>query len=452
MKKLNIILLFLLLFISCSNEDAGNLVTDDVTLECSPEKVETSGAGGVYTLDVTCSDSEWTALASDDCSSWIAVKVAGSLSSKGTATVTVSANTSKDSRNGSVIIKSGAKRVVIPVTQGAPMSVSQREIYSNSRGENFTLSVVTTGDWSVTFNDSWIKVEKKDSKTVSVTTEPNESKTSRKGTLDIVSGAEKITVSVAQESAEDREINTPEGYRLVWHDEFNEGATLGTGWTHEVQKPGWVNNELQEYVNGSVSGKRVTELVDGKLNINCFKASDGKIYSGRVYANVNTGWLYGYFEARIMLPKGKGTWPAFWMMPVGNNYSTNPWPGCGEIDIMEEVGVDANIVSSSIHCAAYNHTINTQKTASRNIGTAESEFHVYACEWTPDYLKFFVDGTELMTFKNEGSGKNVWPFTYAFYPILNLACGGDWGGYKGVDESALPITMKVDYVRVFQKK
>ena len=452
MKKLNIILLFLLLFISCSNEDAGNLVTDDVTLECSPEKVETSGAGGVYTLDVTCSDSEWTALASDDCSSWIAVKVAGSLSSKGTATVTVSANTSKDSRNGSVIIKSGAKRVVIPVTQGAPMSVSQREIYSNSRGENFTLSVVTTGDWSVTFNDSWIKVEKKDSKTVSVTTEPNESKTSRKGTLDIVSGAEKITVSVAQESAEDREINTPEGYRLVWHDEFNEGSTLGTDWTHEVQKPGWVNNELQEYVNGSANGKHVTELVDGKLNINCFKGSDGKIYSGRVYANVNTGWLYGYFEARIMLPKGKGTWPAFWMMPVGNNYSTNPWPGCGEIDIMEEVGVDANIVSSSIHCAAYNHTINTQKTASRNIGTAESEFHVYACEWTPDYLKFFVDGTELMTFKNEGSGKNVWPFTYAFYPILNLAWGGDWGGYKGVDESALPITMKVDYVRVFQKK
>lgn len=153
-----------------------------------------------------------------------------------------------------------------------------------------------------------------------------------------------------------------------------------------------------------------------------------------------------------MLPKGKGTWPAFWMMPVNNNYSTNPWPGCGEIDIMEEVGADPNIVSSSIHCAAYNHTINTQKTASRNIGTAESEYHIYACEWTPDYLKFFVDGTELMTFRNEGTGKNVWPFTYNFYPILNLAWGGDWGGYKGLDESALPITMKVDYVRVFQKK
>lgn len=192
--------------------------------------------------------------------------------------------------------------------------------------------------------------------------------------------------------------------------------------------------------------------MDGKLNIHCFKGSDGKVYSGRVYAHLNTGWLYGYFESRIMLPKGKGTWPAFWMMPVNNDYGANPWPQCGEIDIMEEVGADANIVSSSIHCAAYNHPMNTQKTANRNIGTAESEYHVYACEWTEDYIRFFVDGEVLMTFNNEGTGREVWPFTYAFYPILNLAWGGDWGGYKGVDESALPVTMKVDYVRVFQKK
>ena len=74
---------------------------------------------------------------------------------------------------------------------------------------------------------------------------------------------------------------------MVWHDEFNEGTSLGNDWTHEVQGAGWVNNELQNYVNGSADGKRVTELVDGKLNINCFKGSDGKIYSGRVYAKVN---------------------------------------------------------------------------------------------------------------------------------------------------------------------
>lgn len=448
-------ILFLLLFslFACGSDgDEYDPQSGNVTLTCSPEKLEVGAIEGEYALNVICSSGEWTAFASDDCSSWITAKVSDSSLDKGKVTVLVSANKGTTNRSGSVVVKSGTKRVAIPVTQEAPMSVSQREIYSNSNGEDIALHVVAAGDWSVKSNDHWIKVEKTDSKTVSVKTEPNEDKVSRKGTLEISLGAEKITVSVTQESAEDREMTTPEGYRLIWHDEFNEGTTLGSDWTHEVQGPGWVNNELQTYVNGSADGKRVTELVDGKLSINCFKGSDGKIYSGRVYAKVNTGWLYGYFEARILLPKGKGTWPAFWMMPVNNNFSTNPWPGCGEIDIMEEVGADPNIVSSSIHCEAYNHTINTQKTAARNIDTAESEFHVYACEWTADYLKFFVDGTELMTFRNEGTGKSVWPFTYEFYPILNLAWGGAWGGYKGVDESALPVTMKIDYVRIFQKK
>lgn len=448
-------LLYILFFvlIACGNSDDGlEPPPSDVILTCSPEKVEAGATKKDYILNVTCSSGEWTAFVSDDSNLWVTAKVTDSSLDKGRVTVSVSENTGVTSRNGSVIIKSGTKRLTIPVIQEAPMSVSKNQLYSYSTGETLKLTVTAARDWNVNSNDTWIKAEKTDSKTVTVTTQPNDNKTSRIGTLEVTSGTEKITVTVTQESAEDRDINTPDGYRLVWHDEFNEGTTLGSNWTHEVQGPGWVNNELQTYVNGSADNKRVTELVDGKLNINCFKGSDGKIYSGRVYAKVNEGWLHGYFEARIQLPKGKGTWPAFWMMPVNNNYLTNPWPGCGEIDIMEEVGVDANIVSSSIHTQAYNHTINTQKTASRTVSTAESEFHVYACEWTPDYLKFFVDGTELMTFRNEGTGKSVWPFTYAFYPILNLAWGGDWGGYKGVDEDALPITMKVDYLRVFQKQ
>lgn len=85
-------------------------------------------------------------------------------------------------------------------------------------------------------------------------------------------------------------INPPEGYHLVWHDEFDNGTTLGSDWTHEVQGPGWVNNELQTYVDGKTStGKRVTELKDGKLHISCFK-ENGTVYSGRVYAKVNEGW------------------------------------------------------------------------------------------------------------------------------------------------------------------
>ena len=120
--------------------------------------------------------------------------------------------------------------------------------------------------------------------------------------------------------ANEDEIVAPEGYKLVWQDEFNEGTRLSDEWTHEVKDDHWVNNELQNYRNGEADGKRVTEIKDGNLLINCFKGSDGKVYSGRVYAHRTTGWEYGYFEARIMLPKGKGTWPAFWMMPVKSEY------------------------------------------------------------------------------------------------------------------------------------
>lgn len=237
----------------------------------------------------------------------------------------------------------------------------------------------------------------------------------------------------------------------MWNDEFDQGTTLNTAWwTHEEQGPGWVNNELQTYVDGQAAGRRVTEIADGKLSINCFKAGS-TIYSGRVYANVSTGWKYGWFEARIKLPKGKGTWPAFWMMPADNDFTKNPWPRCGEIDIMEEVGADPGDVSSTIHCQKYNNTGTATEHATLHVADAEDEFHVYACEWTPDHLKFYVDGKMILDYANDGSGVEAWPFDKPFYIILNLAWGGDWGGYKGTDDSALPATMKIDYVRVFQK-
>ena len=156
----------------------------------------------------------------------------------------------------------------------------------------------------------------------------------------------------------------------------------------------------------------------------------------------------------MKLPVGRGTWPAWWMMPVGNDWSTNPWPMCGEIDIMEEVGYAPNEVSSSVHTQDYNHTKGTQKTHAMNIGTAETEFHTYGLEWTENSITTYVDDkVQLAVTKAAmGSGHNQWPFHYAFYPILNLAWGGDWGGRQGVDESALPCIMEVEYVRVFQKK
>ncbi len=242
----------------------------------------------------------------------------------------------------------------------------------------------------------------------------------------------------------DSTIQTPDGYELDWNDEF-DGITLGTDWVHEVKNAGWVNNEKQNYVDDH----DVTVVCDGTLKITC-KKENGKIYSGRIYGKKTTGWKYGWVEARIKLPKGKGTWPAFWMMPVNES---DGWPTCGEIDIMEEVGYHPNYTSSSIHCYSYNHTKGTQKTAERYTVGAEDDFHVYALEWTENYIQTYVDGIPLLHFDNDGKGnKNTWPFNKEFYVILNLAWGGDWGGAQGVDESALPTTMEVDYVRVYHKK
>ena len=238
-------------------------------------------------------------------------------------------------------------------------------------------------------------------------------------------------------------------YKLVWHDEFSTSVIASTRWTYQTADAGWVNHELQTYVNArSPKGTKVAESSDGTLKIHTFKEGD-KIYSARLYGRKSTGFKYGYIEARIKLPKGKGTWPAWWMMPV----SGGSWPACGEIDIMEDVGVDANIVSSSIHCTAYNHPNNTQTTHNMTCLGAEDGFHVYALEWTADYIRTYVDGQEQLYFENDHQGNNdTWPFDKAFYPILNVAWGGDWGGYAGVDETALPLTMEVDYVRVWQKK
>ena len=209
------------------------------------------------------------------------------------------------------------KRVTIPVTQAVPMQVEKSTVYSISKGETLLVGIKASKDFTVKSNDNWISADivngvttgfSTDGPAVRIKTDVNSAMTSRTGTVDVMSGEEKVTITVIQNSAEDANIETPAGYHLVWHDEFNEGTMLNSkDWTHEVQNAGWVNHELQTYVNGQADGKRVTELVDGRLHINCFKGSDGKIYSGRVYAKVKEGWTYGYIEASIKLPKGKGT-------------------------------------------------------------------------------------------------------------------------------------------------
>ena len=432
---------------ACGGSDdggSGSSTPSTITITVSPESISSPATGGSYTVNVNTTGVEWGAYPDSE---WIKTTVTGSNTSKGSVSVTISANTSTTQRTGTIMIQSGSGRKTINITQDAPLQVSEEKVYTSSKGETIDVEVTSSSEWTATASDSWITT-KKNGSTLSITTSANDAQKERTGKVTVQTAVESKEISVVQASAEDREIVAPDGYRLVWHDEFSEGTTLNSDWTHEVQNSGWVNHELQNYRNGTADGKRVTELVDGRLHINCFKGSDGKIYSGRVYAKVKQGWTYGYIEASIKLPKGKGTWPAFWMMPV--NFRS--WPADGEIDIMEEVGYHPDYVSSSLHANAHVHSNGTQVTHEMYCKGAEGEFHKYAIEWTHEKITTFVDGKVQLTYANRNLGRDDWPYDDPFYVILNLAWGGDWGGAQGVDESKLPVTMEVDYVRVFQKK
>ena len=346
------------------------------------------------------------------------------------------------------------------------IDVSQETIAVPAEGGTYTVSVTTTGkEWGAYADQDFIAVNTTNtvaqSGTLKVTVPANPTTSARTGTVTVMSGAARKVISVSQTAAAQSAYYAPDGYTLVWNDEFdgnygyapNENGIPRTelnpnDWTHEVKGSGWVNHELQNYVNHKTpEGKLVTELRDGKLRITALK-ENGKVYSGRVYAKVKEGWKYGYIEASIKLPKGKGTWPAFWMMPV--NFRS--WPADGEIDIMEEVGYHPDYVSSSLHANAHVHSNNTQVTHEMLCQGAEGEFHTYAILWTAQNITTYVDGKVQLSYDNRGKGRDDWPYDDPFYVIFNLAWGGDWGGAQGVDEGALPVTMEVDYIRVFQKQ
>lgn len=443
---------------SCGGSDSPDSPSQGQTkAEVSVSPAALTAGHEAQTLELKVKgNTDWAIRADKD---WVSLRPSGGVKDVETVvTVAVTANSAIDAREAVVSIVSGGnvvKTVTLTQNPESKTEVSAKTLTFGAQASENVITINSNTEWTLTAGDAWLQASPakggKGETKVTVSAAENTQSEPRETQLVLAYGDSKREITVKQLSDA---VNTPEGYTLVWSDEFNEGTALGSDWTHEVQGQGWVNNELQNYVKSPVDGKNVTEVKDGFLNINCFKGKDGKVYSGRVYAKVNEGWTYGYVEARIKLPSGKGTWPAFWMMPVGNDWNTNPWPKCGEIDIMEEVGADPDQVSSSLHTEKYNHTKGTQKTHAMKCSGAEGDFHVYALEWTEDAITTYVDGkVQLKATKAEmGSDHDSWPFHYAFYPILNLAWGGDWGGYKGVEESALPVTMQVDYLRVFQKK
>jgi beta-glucanase (GH16 family) len=224
-------------------------------------------------------------------------------------------------------------------------------------------------------------------------------------------------------------------WRLVWQDEFTNG--ISPDWTFETGNggDGWGNKELQFY-----QSKNAT-VINGELVITARMDSIGgfNYTSARMKTQGRQSWKYGKVEARIAMPCFKGIWPAFWML--GDNINAVGWPACGEIDIMEHINTE-NLTHGTLHWKNNNgqHASNGDTTAI-NV----SDYHVYAIEWSPAVIKWLVDGVAF----HEVNTKDIPAFRNNFYILLNMAVGGNWPGFT-IDKNALPASMKVDYVRVFQ--
>ena len=247
----------------------------------------------------------------------------------------------------------------------------------------------------------------------------------------------------------------PTGYsQLVFQDEFDCNSVNTAKWGYDVGGWGWGNDELQYYTEGDNSS-----VVDGCLHITARRYQVGSNYftSSRMLTKGKFSCKYGYIEARISLPAVQAMWPAFWMLPESNVYGG--WPYSGEIDIMEAKGRITNISSSALHHTTGvvdgGHTYEGHEQTFTS-GTI-SDFHTYACEWSEDLIKFFVDGKQHFSVNSNtwatsaALDNNRAPFDQNFHIILNLAVGGQFDGYLWPEESFQSADMVVDYVRVFQK-
>jgi beta-glucanase (GH16 family) len=247
--------------------------------------------------------------------------------------------------------------------------------------------------------------------------------------------------------------NLNPGMTLVWSDEFNnDGLPDSTKWGYDLGDGcptlcGWGNGESQYY---TANRKENARIEGGMLIVEAHKERKNKSeYTSAKLISKNKGdWTYGRIEARIQCPTGRGTWPAFWMMPTDWKYGG--WPSSGEIDIMEHVGHNVDSVFGSAHTGNFNHIEHTGSTGGVFVPDAESAFHVYGINWTPDSINYQLDGKTYHTFKNTHKNSEDWPFDQRFHVILNLAVGGHWGGEKGIDDTIWPRKMLVDYVRAYQ--
>ncbi|GAB4537192.1 MAG: hypothetical protein Fur0018_27940 [Anaerolineales bacterium] len=232
-------------------------------------------------------------------------------------------------------------------------------------------------------------------------------------------------------------------WELVWADEFDGDALNPDNWLPETGGGGWGNHELQFYSDRPEN----LRLEDGSLVIEArredYRGSD--YTSARLKTQYLQAFQYGRVEARIKLPPGgKGIWPAFWML--GENITSAGWPRCGEIDIMESIG-DPHTIYGTLHGPGYSggDGIGRPYVAA---ATLSDDFHIYAIEWGPDEIRWYLDDANYLTVSRDRVPGD-WVYDQPFFILLNLAVGGDWPGVPD-ERTVFPQQLLVDYVRVYR--
>ncbi len=260
-----------------------------------------------------------------------------------------------------------------------------------------------------------------------------------------------------QVHAQDKKDKTTNGWRLTWSDEFNApngSAPDPAKWSLEVGGNGFGNNELEYYTNRRDN----SHIENGNLVLTekkeFFTGADGvkrDYTSARLQTKDHFQQQYGRFEARIKLPAGgKGMWPAFWML--GGDIDRTGWPACGEIDIMENVGFEPSKIHGSLHGPMYSgdSPLTGAYTLPHNRNFSD-DFHVFAVEWEPAAIRFYVDNILYETQTPDSiPGNKHWAFDHPFFLLLNLAVGGSWPGNPDTT-TVFPTSMLIDYVRVYER-
>ncbi len=244
--------------------------------------------------------------------------------------------------------------------------------------------------------------------------------------------------------------DAPDGMELVWSDEFDGDEVDRTNWTYDIGGWGWGNGEAQYYTDRPENARTQDGLLVIELREEEFEES---IYtSARLKTQGLQEFQYGRIEARMKVPEGKGTWPAFWMLGSGFDQDAEDpaftWPTVGEIDIMEYTGKEPDLILGTIHGPGYAGA-GGKSTWFRQDFDVFEDWHTYAVDWDETGIRWYFDDEMYAEIGPENLGRREWVFDKPFFIILNLALGGTLGG--PIDPAIeFPLFTYVDYVRVYQ--